>query len=269
MAELFTDRHALIRHREALWYPEPSRTALLEELHAIATDPARHRTRSVAIIAEANGGKSALIQRYLAQHPPVDGKEARHIPAIYLKMTPFPRVEDLSVALLEAVGAPAPDRGTHAARLKRFVHMAEAVKLGLIFLDEFHDCADTSGRGKPFLRCIKGLINDGLCVVPAGTQELAEVLALDPQLSTRFNFARGRLQRVTQPGVVKTMILALARMDEDELSDAALEYIMRESRGILGHLLDLVEETLHQHQNLKLASLRECRKLMDVLDSVV
>lgn len=269
MTQPTLERHTLIEHREALWYPEPSRTALLGELHAIATDPARHRTRSIAIIAEANGGKSALIQRYMTLHPPVYGEEAVHIPAIYLSMTLFSRVEDLSVALLEAIGAPAADRGTHAARLKRFVHLARTVKLGLIFLDEFHDCADTTGRGKPFLRCIKGLIIDGLLVVPAGTQELAEVLALDAQFSTRFNFVRGRLQRVTDLGVIKSMVMAVGSVTEDDLSDAAVEYILQESRGVLGHMLDLVEETLHQHQNLTLASLRQCRKLMDVLDSVV
>lgn len=266
---LSADRHGIITSRERLWYPEPSRQALLEELYAIATDPARHRTRSIAIIAESNGGKSALVQRYLTQHPPVRGKNVLELPAIRLNMTTIPRVEELSVALLEALGAPDARAGNHASRLTRFVQLARRMKVNLIFLDEFHDCADTTGRGKPFLRCIKGLINEGLCVVPVGTEELAAVLARDPQLATRFNFARGRLTRLQDPGIVKAMMLRISGLPESQVSDAAVEFVLRESRGILGHTLDLIEGTLLAHGDLKLASLRQHRALMDVLDRVV
>ncbi|CAM4142723.1 TniB family NTP-binding protein [Deinococcus marmoris] len=262
-------RHALINQRETTWYPEPARLALLSELHAIATDPARHRTRSIAIVSESNGGKSALIARYLYLHPPVYGKEAVIIPAIRLTMTDFPRVSDLSVALLTAIGAPGAESGTHAARMGRFVELARKVKLGLIFLDEFHDCAGTDGRGRPFLRCIKALILQGLCVVPVGTEDLAAILSLDSQLNTRFNFSRGRLTRLRDAGVVKALVMEITKLDDHEVTHAAVKYLLAESKGIMGHLLDFMEGTLLAHGNLKLESLRQYRPYMDVLDRVV
>lgn len=263
------DRHQIIVERERLWYPEPTREALLKELHAIATDPVRHRTRSIAIIAESNGGKSALINRYMKLHPPVREKNALSIPAIRLNMTTIPLVQDMSIALLEALGAPDARAGNHAARISRFVQLARKTHLGLVFLDEFHDCADTKGRGEPFLRCVKGLLHAGLCIVPVGTEELAAVLEKKEQISSRLNFARGRLKRLQDPGIVKAMMLRISGLPESEVSDAAVEFVLRESRGILGHTLDLIEGTLLAHGDLKLASLRDYRTLMDVLDRVV
>ncbi|BDP41228.1 hypothetical protein DAETH_11970 [Deinococcus aetherius] len=262
-------RHEIIRRRELLWYPEPGRQALLERLHAIATDPQRHRTRSIAIIAESNGGKSGLIQRYLTVHPPVESEEALHIPAIMVNMTQIIRVDQLSIALLECVQDIDPEAGTHAERMKRFIALAKKVKLGLIFLDEFHDCATTEGKGKGFLRCIKALIQADLCVVPVGTEALAEVLAQDPQLNTRFSFSRGRLPRLKDVNVVKSLMVKVSELEKDDISDAAVEYVLSQSRGILGHILDLVEGTLLEHGDLKLDSLRDYRKYMDVLDRVV
>ena len=157
---------------------------------------------------------------------------------------------------------------SHTDRLKRFVELAPKVNLGPIFLDEFHDSADTTGRGKPFLRCIKGLIIKNLFVVPAGTEELAAVLKGDAQLATRFNFKRGRLPRLDSKSVVKAIMLEISGLPEDKITDAAVEFVLKQSKGILGHALDLTEETQLTHGDLALVSLQEHRKLMDVLDDV-
>lgn len=263
------DRHTLIERREHTWYREPAREALLQELEHLATDPARHRTRSIAIVAESNGGKTALVSRYLALHPVREEEERRVVPALHLSMTDIPRVEDLSIRLLEGLGALEPRHGNHSDRLQRFVKLARSVDLGLVFLDEFHDCADTTGRGKPFLRCIKGLLIEGVRVVPVGTESLAAVLAMDPQLASRFNFARGRLTRVTDPGVVKALMARIAGAAPEAVTDASVEFVLQETRGIFGHLLDLVEQTLLDHGTLSLENLRRVRGLMDVLDGVV
>lgn len=262
-------RHYIIDRRESVWCREPQREALLQELHDLATDPARHRLQSIAIVGESNAGKSSLVERYKRLHPVVRGESALVVPAISVNMSGMPRTSDLSVALLEALQAPDPKTGTDVDRMKRFVQLAREMSLGIVFMDEFHDCADTSGRGKPFLRVIKLLMNEKILVVPVGTEMLAEVLMRDPQLHSRFNFSRGRLQRIDDLGVLKGIMLHLSELDEDGISDAAVEFVLHESRGIMGHALDLIEGALLLNGDLKLASLRQSRLRLDVLDKVV
>jgi Bacterial TniB protein len=265
-------RNKTIKSREELWMPEEFRDDLIDELHALTTDPLRHRTRSIAIIAEANGGKSSIAKRYLKLHPPVVDAEITIIPAIFLNMNKIAQVEDLSHRLLEQVCAPKIKDENHTDRMDRFVKVARQVGLKLIFLDEFQDCANTKSKdkikGEPFLRCIKGLLLDNLHVVPMGTESLAAVLSSDPQLTTRFNFSRGRLPRIDDLKVIKALMLEMSELSNKDISDAAVNYVFNETKGVLGHILDLTEDTFVAYKDLKLPSLRETRKLMDVLDFV-
>ncbi len=260
-------RNATISSREGFWYPEPCREMLLAELHALTTDPPRHRTRSIAIIAEANGGKSRVAKRYMELHAPVEHEDATAIQAIFVNMTKYARVEDLSERLLKEIGAPKLAHETHTQRMERFIGLASKNRM-LIFLDEFHDCADTSGKGKPFLRLIKNLLLEGLLVIPMGTEELAAVLADDPQLASRLNFATGRLPRVDNLETLKSLMLKVIRLPESKIEDEAIQYVREQSKGVLGHVLDLTEGTYVAHHNLELASLKQYRLKMDALDSV-
>lgn len=262
-------RHEIINTREKRWYPEPQREALLTQLRLLSTDPHRHRLRSVAIIGEGNSGKSAVVERYLLKHPPTRGDEAMEIPAIYIDMSGVQQVQDLSRHLLEAIGAPDPSAGTHDHRLKRFVQLAPQVRLGLVFLDEFHEAANSKGKGQPFLRCIKFLMNAGVLVVPIGTHDVAAVLERDTQLSSRFNFSRGRLARVTNLAVVKALMGMVTDVPADTVTDAAAQYVLDETHGVLGHILDLTEDTYLLRGDLRLNSLRAERKAMDALNKVV
>ncbi len=260
------ERGEFIQRRESFWYHEPHREALLAELFAISNDPPRHRPKSIALIIVANGGKTAFVKRFLFLHPPEYNDEIDRIPAIYLSMTSILRVEELSVELLRAIRAVSPDEvKTHSKRMKHFVQQAKTVGLRLIFLDEFHDCADTTGKGKPFLRCIKDLINQNLLVVPMGTEELKEVLQGDAQLASRFNFKQGRLTLIADKTVVKALMEKLAGNIELKITDAAVKFVIKITCGVLGHILDLVEGTLIKFGTLKLADLREYSKTLDAL----
>lgn len=266
--KLLEIRNAVISRREGMWYPEPQRHALLTELDAIAREPNRHRVRSLAIVGEANSGKSTLIKQYVKLHPVVKGQEGTEVPAITLRMTRILRVEDLSVALLKALGALDVKSGNHLERMERFINLARKTRLGVVFLDEFHDCADTTGRGKPFLRAIKDLVNEGIHVVPVGTEELAAVLSLDSQLSSRFNFSRGRLARIEDLGVIKAIIRQVTEQPKGTVSTETAEYVLEQTKGVMGHLLDLVETTMVAHGTVDMVTLKQTRRHMDVLDHV-
>jgi Bacterial TniB protein len=259
-------RSLIAQRRDRLWLPDPTREALLNDLHELATGPKRHRQRSIAIIAQANAGKTSVARRYIQQHPAhrVDGQ--LQVPAIHLSMSDIPRVEELSTALLWALHLPDARAGTHSQRLERFATMAKRVALGLIFLDEFHDCADVGGRGNPFLRLIKGFLNKNICVVPMGVLKLADVLAQDPQLQTRFNRTRGTLKPIESTSEIKLLMMELSTFKESEITNVAVEYVKKESGGQIGMVLDLIEECLVHQGDLSIVSLRRERQKMDEFD---
>lgn len=263
------NRKQLITQRENIWYPEPAREKLLTRLHDIATDPARRRHKSLAIIAEPNGGKSSIISRYQELHPQYDGPEGRVIPSILINMTEMMRVSDLSIALLEAIGAIKPEDGTHSARMKRFISLAKKVKLGPIFLDEFHDCVDTQGRGLAFLRLIKGLLNFGLMVVPVGIETVKEVICSDPQVLYRINLTYGRLNRIKSRSEVRTLLKKMTEPHNLTVTDQAANFILESTRGVFGVVLDLIEETLLEQGNISLAALIKQGPMVSGVEKVI
>jgi Bacterial TniB protein len=261
-------RSLIAQRRDRLWLPDPTREALLNDLHELGTGPKRNRQRSIAIIAQANAGKTALAKQYMQRHPEHRINGRLQVPAIYLSMSDISRVEDLSIALLRALHLPDARSGTHSQRLERFATMAERVSLGLIFLDEFHDCTDVSGRGNPFLRLIKGFLNENICVVPMGVYLLANVLAKDPQLQTRINFLRGTLTPVQSLSEIKRLMVELSAFQESEITNVAVEYVNKESGGQIGMVLDLIEECLVHQDDLSIISLQRERQKMDEFNNL-
>ncbi len=254
-------RHTYLNNRERLWHPETSRENLLSELDAMISDPPRHRTVSIAIPGDANDGKTQIISQFLKRHPPTNEGDYTKIPAIAVEMSDISTVQQLSRRLLEESKDPDPTSGTHDERMARFVKRAKKIGLRMVFLDEFHDCADTSGKGKPFLRLLKSLLSKRIFVVPVGMIEVREVLKKDPQLANRFNFHKGQLAKVTNLEVIKTLTEKIAG-NPIVITDAGLEYILDKTKGTLGDILDFVEHTLRKYNNLELTSLENQYLLM-------
>ena len=262
------ERALVVEKRESFWYPEEKREALLKRLHNYATDPPRRRTKSIAIIGERNSGKSSIIDRYQVLHPRVHGPEGQVVPSLRVNMTDVTNVSDLSIRLLEELEALEPASGTHTQRMKRFYALAAKVQLGPIFLDEFHDCVSTTGRGKPFLRLIKGMGNRKLLVVPLGTAELEDVLLADKQLSSRFNFGYGRLPPVSGRAVARLLLKGMADHLEVKLSDQAADFVLKSTKGNIGQMLDLLEETLLDQGEVTLPALMKQAPLIGGMEAI-
>ena len=260
-------REAVVQRREGFWFPEPKREALLKSLHLLANDPPRLRERSIAIIAEANNGKSALLAQYLERHPRLSFEDRNVVPCIVIDMSKLKRVEDLSVALLKALGDVDPEDGNHTRRLERFVALSREVGLQLTFLDEFHEAA-TVDKGAPILKCIKGLMNDNVRIVPVGIESLQEVFHRDMQLSSRFQFGRGRLERITDKKVIGSLMVHISGLLSTEINPAAVPYVLEQTSGVFGHVCDLIENTFLATGALTLEGLKAERELMDCLDHV-
>lgn len=260
-------REEVVLRREGFWFPEPKREALLTSLHLLANDPPRQRERSIAIIAEANNGKSALLAQYLERHPRFEGEERSVVPCIVIDMSKLKRVEDLSIEMLKALGDLDPEDGNHTRRLERFVALSREVGLQLTFLDEFHEAA-TLDKGGPILKCIKGLMNDNVRIVPVGIESLRGVFHKDMQLSSRFQFGRGRLERITDRGIIGSLMVHISGLLPTKISPAAVSFVLEQTCGVFGHVCDLIENTFLATGALTLEGLKAERALMDCLDDV-
>lgn len=258
----------VILRRENYWLELPEREELLMRLDRLASQPDRSRERSMAIIAEANGGKSGILKRYQALHPSYELEDRTIVPSILIDVSSTARVEDLSIAMLAALGAVDPESGNHTSRLKRFIALSRTAKLGLVLLDEFHEVADDSGKGKPFLRCIKSLMNEGVIVVPAGVAELKTVFLNDRQLSTRFLLGHGFLKRISLE-VIKALMTHISALNDNQIVDDAVEYVMKETRGVFGHVCDLIEGAFTATGTLSVQALKNERKIMDCLNDLI
>ena len=260
-------RAAARERREGFWFPEPKREELLTLLDELANDPPRQRERSIAIVAEANNGKSALVKRYLERHPNSRTTDRKIIPCIMIGMSQNTRVERLSVSLLRALKDVDPESGNHTQRILRFIALSKKVGLQLTFLDEFHDAA-SKDIGQPVLKCIKDLMNEHVKVVPVGTREMEKVLANDDQLSTRFQFRRGKLARIDNLGIVKALMMNISDQPEEEITDEMVKYVHKHTKGVLGHMCDLAEDTFAYTGALTLNNLKSQREFMECLDNL-
>lgn len=228
----------------------------------LAKLPPQDRECVTPIIGPAGSGKTRLILDYLKRHPPQWNNGNYSIPAIHISMTHFTRVEDFSPALLAALEVPdaypqpnQKDRHTHMERMNRFYRLAPSLGLRLVFLDEFHDCAKVDGRGEPFLRLLKGMILQGVRVIPAGTNALVRLLERDDQFKSRFDFSAGYMPMIRHPRLVKACMEHISGFPSQDISDAAVEFVLKATDGRIGFILELTEKTLRQYNALDLKSL--------------
>ncbi|WP_027483221.1 TniB family NTP-binding protein [Deinococcus pimensis] len=267
------EQNDIIRDREANWWNLKSRKKVVTLFQSLVKTPDRHRRRAPALIAGPNEGKTRLV-RFLRDEFKVERVNGSLVVKIvYVNMADVDNVAQLMEELLRALGDVDPTAGNAKQRYGRFRELARMAQLAVIFLDEFHDSVDATGKGKPFLRAIKKMMNDEdakFVVIPMGIPELAGILRRDKQLATRFSTVTGRLPRLKDLGEVKTIMQDLVGPGHPEVEDECVLYAAAQTKGVLGHLLDLVESALViGNDRLTLKNLKEARnELRDVLDDL-
>jgi hypothetical protein len=100
------ERIAKIRGGRWIRYPLADRIgAKLEEL---LLQPKTHRMPNLLIVGETNNGKTAMLSRFVRQHPPQegDGEMASCIPVIAMEAPPVPDERRFYAEILRQVFAP-------------------------------------------------------------------------------------------------------------------------------------------------------------------
>ncbi|SHF02210.1 TniB protein [Ruegeria intermedia] len=149
-------------------------------------------TRGIAVIEPAGGGKTTAIRRVLEASTALSRNPSTGQPRFLALEVPSPAtLKGVGATILGALGMPiVPQKCTEVEIWHAVRHRLGQAGITVLWLDEAHDLlmAKSISETESSLRMIKSLMQGPNAIIPilSGTQRLAEVLGLDPQVSRRF-----------------------------------------------------------------------------------
>lgn len=162
----------------------------------ITNEPRRfsagRETRGIAVIEASGGGKSTAIRRVLKETPFLAEDPESGCPRYLEIEVPSPAtLKSVGLEILEAAGMVGVSPNAREWEIWKAVrHRLKVMGIRVLWLDEAQDfiMARNINETENTLRMIKSLMQGDSAVIPilSGTQRLAEMTSLDPQVSRRF-----------------------------------------------------------------------------------
>ena len=146
---------------------------------------------NLLIVGETNNGKTAMLSRFVRQHPPREsdgGEVASGIPVIAMEAPPVPDERRFYAEILRQVFAPFRASKPVGQLQYEVLRLLATVEVKLLIIDEIqHVLAGPLLKQRQFLNVIKHLGNElQIPIVAAGTQDAFNAIQTDPQLANRF-----------------------------------------------------------------------------------
>ena len=234
------------------WVAYPFANGLLAEMEHLLNAPERTRVKSMLVVGVPNSGKTTLKEKFLCRHPAYDSADDSRTIFSILHIEAPSKVDSAAICMkiLDALGATYPKR-VYFNDLANQVHkILKETKVRMIIVDEFHNfLTGRSDMLEAVLNFIRGLSNQfGIIFLAFGTPKALEVIASEPQLSSRFK--RKILPKWDAQGNVMVLKQLLAALEMTlPLKHAShlhkpplLGKIIAMSEGILGEIVDLLTE---------------------------
>lgn len=166
----------LMRDADGQVLPEPVR-----DVHT-------NETRGVMVVGASGDGKSTLVRRCLSRHPAlgqIDRAPARFLGA---ETPPGATYKSMGKKLLKDTGYPEISGRREADAIWDLLqHRLVQLGITVLWIDEAHDLFARDRN--LILRAVKSLMKGdrAVTVVLSGTEELANIVAIDPQVQRRFS----------------------------------------------------------------------------------
>lgn len=180
----------LRRIRSPRWIGYPAAKAILAKLTDLLAYPTSHRMPNLLIVGDTNNGKTTLVQRFCAKHPPSNPPNGSGLnaPVICIQAPPIPDEGRLYNTVLELFMAPY--RPSDRVDKKQFqvLRLLRYANLKVLVIDEIHHIlAGNLNRQRAFLNVLKFLGNElQIPIVAVGTRAALHAIQTDEQLSNRF-----------------------------------------------------------------------------------
>jgi type II secretory pathway predicted ATPase ExeA len=184
--------------------------------------------RGAAILGEGGTGKTTVCNVVLKRFPPSEERTGdaivKVVPAFYCAVPAATCIGGLVESLLSGLGDPFPEHGNPRKKTKRLITLLRECRTRIIFLDEFHNLANTSTPGMrksvqlcEWLMHLTNRSNVMLCLV--GIPSCENLVDYDPQMFRRFSekYRLGDLSLGTQkePGELITYLRTLCKRGKE------------------------------------------------------
>lgn len=227
------------------------------------------RPKSVILTGPSGAGKTTIIKRYKKAIPAESTDTHDHIPVLLVEVPPSPDLRSFLMELLRALRHPRPERKATLGEMRlEVVRLAQALKVELIIIDEFHDLLPRHNKNSPkIMKFIKNFMNQlEIPWVLVGLPESSEILESgDGQLRRRFSACRhlppfaidsddefslfqGYLEMLQSDMPIKCY-----RLDEDNM--VLRMYCATE--GLPGLIANILERLIENHEGDGRASLED------------
>lgn len=230
------------------WIAYPRAKEIMARMERLFRYPRTTRMPNMLVVGPSNNGKSTILERFVAQHPPDTNPEgnATIVPVVMVEAPSRPDVNEFYARILSKLFVPYRSSANTAERCHQVKQLFETLKVKLLIIDEIqHLIAGSTTKQRDFRNAIKSLGNETkVSIVAAGVEEAFNAFSSDPQLSNRFVPAPlPRWQIDTDFGsVLRTLEGRMPLRKPSALHDTAMAHkIMQLAEGTLGDTCDLLK----------------------------
>jgi hypothetical protein len=185
-----TQDERIAKIRGGRWIRYARAEVINGRLEDLLQRPKSHRMPNLLLVGDTNNGKTALVNRFLAQHQPQTASDGTTscIPIISVQAPPLPDERRFYQAILSKVFAPFRPSRTAANLQFETVQLLASVGVKMLIVDEIqHVLAGPTLKQRHFLNVIKYLGNElQIPIVGVGTRDAFNAVQTDPQLANRF-----------------------------------------------------------------------------------
>ena len=237
------------RIQSSRWVGYPKAKEVLARMEDLMHRPRVSRMTGMALMARAFNGKSEILKHLEKMHPATNdpNTEALHMPVVLLECPPGPDENRFYNELLDKLGAPFKPSSRPDVKHRQVKAIFASARVRILILDEIHNIIiGTPNKQRYFLQVLKYLSNDlKLPIVVAGTEEVANVLRSDDQLSSRF--PREYLDLWECDDAFADLLTGFENLlplaePSNLASDVLADELFRRSKGVIGQLVEVLTE---------------------------
>ena len=232
--------------RSERWVSYPRVQMVTRVLEQVLDHPRTTRMPSIAIFADSGMGKTMLMQKFCADHPPGFDAETEQYKTrvLALQMTSRPGERRFYAQILDALGAPQ-NPGARIVDLERSaLNLLRAAQIQILVIDEVHNILSGSYREqRTMLNMLRFISNDlKASLLCFGVMEAREAIQGDVQLARRFDVIT--LPRWSADEAFEELVLAILRnqplRERSVLTAQALRHILLASDGITARIFRMM-----------------------------
>ena len=235
--------------RAGTWLGYPRVKGILVRMEDLLEYPHITRMPNMLLVAPSFNGKTSILERFLAQHPPdLDPLgETTICPVVMVESPPSPDVSAFYSRILDALMAVYKPNAPPQDKYSQIKLLFKQMGVKMLIIDEIHHLiAGGLKRQQEFRNALKSLGNETkIVIVAAGIEDAFNAFNTDPQMSSRFSPEELPLWRADNQfgALLATLELRTPLRKPSNLKEPAMMLEMHtRSEGTLGDLCDLFKE---------------------------